>query len=346
MNAQSIGAATPFDQANPLHYRIVVGGLDISLRDFLVYCLDACDGRLPRDFRSNDLTALRQTFIEAGVRALETKAGISNWAQFGLAVDSHHLCPEFYARVAVIARQSLEAGSITNFFFMHKPPGMRVRFEINGAAPRDKAADLHRQLLACQTDGLLKEVSQAVYEPETHLFGGPLSMRFVHESFTIDSLAWLDYHAAPASSLVRGLPEWALSLAMLSPLFVGLGMHDFEDINVWDTIRNKLGRRLRDDARSQADFVSIASEIRQLWQDPQALLRDLPPEAQKMTEQYRRSIIPVAAHWVSDYFSTEKAEIGPRAAAGLWTIFHWNRGALQPVRQALLAEALAERGRL
>jgi hypothetical protein len=51
----------------------------------------------------------------------------------------------------------------------------------------------------------------------------------------------------------------------------------------------------------------------------------------------------LAADWRTGYFDTEHAELGPREAAALVTIFHWNRGALSPLRQGLLAEALADR---
>ncbi|MFD0392182.1 lantibiotic dehydratase C-terminal domain-containing protein [Streptomyces nogalater] len=50
-----------------------------------------------------------------------------------------------------------------------------------------------------------------VYEPETYLFGGPLSMPWVHELFTADSRAWLDVHTAVAGEPPRsaGVPGLA-----------------------------------------------------------------------------------------------------------------------------------------
>jgi thiopeptide-type bacteriocin biosynthesis protein len=193
-----------------------------------------------------------------------------------------------------------------------------------------------------QSEGLFDGIVPGIYEPETYLFGGPVSMRSVHELFTIDSLAWLDYYVAASKEEVGAASAWALSLVMLRALFTGLGITDWEDLDVWDRLRQRAGRSIPSEVL-QVEFASAAAEIRFRWLNPQSILEELSPQLKNIAERYRKSLIDITDRWHSDYFATDAAYIGPRAGAALFTIFHWNRATLSPARQALLVEALLTR---
>jgi thiopeptide-type bacteriocin biosynthesis protein len=329
------------DPSDLLSRRIVVDGADMSLGAFLTFCLASSDSRTLAS-ESTNLNLLRRIFLDAGVRALEAHAGFTNWVQFGLTVEPGQISRKLYGYMADVARELLQDESISNFFFMYKPPGIRIRFEANKVRPCSLADDLFKRLAVWQEKRLFDGIVPGIYEPETYLFGGPVSMRSVHELFTIDSLAWLDYHIAASKEEVVA-PAWALSLVMLRALFTGLGITDWEDLDVWDRLRRRTGRSLPSEVLPEVDFASAAAEIRFRWLNPQSILEELSQQLQNIAERYRKSLIDITARWQRDYFATNAAYIGPRAGAALFTIFHWNRATLSLARQALLAEALLTR---
>jgi len=252
-------------------------------------------------------------FVHAGRRAL--LAG-QRWVQFE-QVLTHRPETWRYVELRDLATRLLGDGLVTEFFFMHKPPGLRFRFE--------PAAGRRDELIAAVRAWHGQDVARmSCYEPETALFGGPVAMHHVHRLFTVDSLLWLDHHIDPAE------PAWAHSLSVLAALLSGLGVVDWEDLDVWDRVRSQLRRGLSPEITRSADFRAAAAGVRTAWAERRA------------TDAHER-VRELARAWRTGYFDTEHAELGPREDAALVTIFHWNRGALSPLRQGLLAEALADR---
>jgi thiopeptide-type bacteriocin biosynthesis protein len=330
--------------SNPSSYKVAVGDIRLPLADFLVYCANSLGEREMPLSENQELAALRDAFLGAGLNALEMLTCSSSWVQVGLEVGPGVSYVEVYRQLACAARELLEDSSVSNFFFIHKPPGLRVRFETTGAGRHRLEEGLYQRLTVWQREGVVARVVPGVYEPEHHLFGGLVSMRSVHELFTLDSLAWLDFHVLTASEEVG--PAWALSLVMLRALFTGLHITDWEDLDVWDRIRRKTGRRLPEEALAQVEFATVAAEIQSQWFRHQAFLDELSPQGQRIAQSYQEATDPVTARWRSEYFTTRQAYIGPREAAAFFTIFHWNRAALSLARQALLTEALAARERI
>jgi thiopeptide-type bacteriocin biosynthesis protein len=327
------------DSTNPLLTRVTVGSAEISMAEFLTSCLGT-ESR-PK-LESEDLRPVRRAFLEAGLAAIEMRVR-NKWVQFGIEITDLPASPDIYNRMTQIVSEMFAEFSISNFFFMHKPPGLRLRFETTTAGQFSLSEYLHDRLLSCQREGLISGIVPGIYEPETYLFGGAVSMISVHKLFTIDSLAWLQYHALPSEVRDVSGPSWALSLMMVRPLLDGLNIMDWEDLDVWDRIRQRTGRSLPDEILDEADFVEAAAGIRSRWHNPHMLLEDLPTEVRKLFETYQSDVLSATAHWQSEYFKTRDAIIGPREAAALLIIFHWNRAALSLPRQSLLTEALLRR---
>jgi thiopeptide-type bacteriocin biosynthesis protein len=322
----------------PAAWEVAVGDRRLPLTDFLLRCARSlADGQPAQDGAFVDA---RDAFLAGGMAALRAAPRRSSWVQVGVGVRRRPPDPELYRRLAATARELLEQPTVGNFFFMHKPPGLRVRFETAGPGRHRLEHDLHRRLAAWQAEGLVEQVVPAVYEPETHLFGGRVSMRSVHRLFTADALAWLDYHALARE---RGGPAWALSLLMLRALFDALEIVGWEDLDVWDRIRRKTGRRLAEQARGHTVLARAADGIRAGWAAGDRLLEQLPPRARQIAATFQQAVAPEAARWRAEYFATRQAAIGPRQAAAYLTIFHWNRAGLPLLRQALLTEALVDR---
>jgi thiopeptide-type bacteriocin biosynthesis protein len=287
--------------------------------DFLRDCLSGVTG-------ASRLRHQHKLFLAAGQAAL-AQADKPGWSQFGLTVAPGQR-RALYSRLAEMARQLLDRRLATDFFFMHKPPGLRIRFQGASRAALDDAVTEY--VSDWSTVGLLSGSHAGVYEPETAIFGGPSSMECVHRFFTHDSLGWLDQLAAPSD-----LSPWRFSLHTLRALFDGLEIVGWEDLGVWNQVRQRTGRQLSAPALGTPEFAAAATGIRSAWRAADVLRPELRPHL----ERCRAS----GARWLEHYFQGGHAELGPREAVAMAIIFHWNRGGLSLVTQASIAEALSDR---
>ncbi|HVQ97031.1 MAG TPA: thiopeptide-type bacteriocin biosynthesis protein [Mycobacteriales bacterium] len=317
---------------------IDVAGQRLTLAEFLAECARTLgDPAAP-------IAAQRDRFLAAGLAALRRAPDGREWTAVGLRPADGRFA-ELCAELGTAARGLLAAGA-TNFFFMRKPPGLRVRL----AGPPDLAAALRSHVDSWRSDGLLAEVVPSGYEPEEHLFGGPVSMRYVHRLFTVDSLAWLD-HAARSG----GLPAWAFSLRLIRALLDGLEIVGWEDLDVWDRLRRQAYRTLPAPVTGTAAYAAAAEGVRAAWAGADDPVAGYPATGSAVAGSAVADSAPagfpvevkaVAAEWRAGYFATPEAYVGPREAAAFAIVFHWNRGGLPPLRQGLLAEALADRAAL
>ncbi|MFF7092568.1 thiopeptide-type bacteriocin biosynthesis protein [Streptomyces rubradiris] len=316
----------------------------VRVERLLADCLDDVrtepPDTVPLTEEDPEYAAARRTFLTAGLEALRAHTPEAGWVQLNLAV-----MPPPYGRLAAAARELLGTGLARDFFFMHKPPGLRVRFLAAepSRAPELRAALLRHLTPEERTGDAGTPAVAGVYEPETYLFGGPRSMPWVHELFTADSRAWLDVHTAAA-----GAPApvgWRVSLALLHAVFDGLGIVGWEHRGVWEAVREEAARRLPG-GLGDPDLRRAAAGIRAYWeQSPEGRLQALPKAWRDVLGEHLVAVGRAAERWHSHYFASGEATIGPRRAAAHHVIFHWNRGALPTARQCLLTEALADDGR-
>jgi thiopeptide-type bacteriocin biosynthesis protein len=269
------------------------------------------------------------------VMDIECAAG--HWRQYDLTIgDGENSRADLYHRLGSLARKLTGDGRSADFFFMHKPPGMRIRFKFHQGTP-EHDAELDRELTAWRTGGIIEDSRRIIYEPETRLFGGPVSMNIVHQLFTADSLMWLAYHSAVSPG-----PVWALSLLMLRPLFEAVGVTDGEDLDVWDRVRWQTGRRLdTGDPAVAAGLRNLARTLRAAWSMPERSPAALSPDLAGHLHEYNTAIGEAGERWNRDYFRSGEALIGPRAALAYVVIFHWNRAHLPLLRQRQITEAMA-----
>lgn len=320
----------------------------LDIHQLLADCLrDARDtpfGTVPVDAGDPGYEVARSTFLTAGLSALRDDLPETGWVQVNLTPGPESW-PRVYRVVADTARELIAAGAVRSFFFMHKPPGLRTRFEVSALAD----AELLREELLNRfrkVDGGLRPPLCGVYEPETYLFGGPLSMRYVHEVFTADSLAWLDHHLGNADNVDRPVADWRVSLVLLDDLLQGLGVVGWEHRGVWQVVRDDAGRSLPGPALDD-DARRAAAGIAEAWRaGREGLLAPVPPERRAVVEAHADAVRRAAERWRSGYFESGDAVIGPRRAAAHHAVFHWNRGRLSLARQCLLTHALADDGRL
>jgi len=275
-----------------------------------------------------------EAFLSGGLAALREPEPSRDWVQVGIAPGEHRWSA-VYAGLDRIATELLDEGMATNFFFMHKPPGLRIRFEATPGQRQPLHDALHARLDRLHAH--LDQLSPGIYEPEQLLFGGPTSMPYVHRIFTADARAWLGYHqlAEPPSA-------WAFSLALVRQLLNGLRIAGWEDLEVWERIRRQ-AHRMVPEAIDPEKVRSAGDGIRTMWAEPDLLRAKLPTPAQDLVDRWGVAVRTVAQQWHTDYFDGPGASIGAREAAAFVTIFHWNRGRLSALTQALVATALADR---
>lgn len=284
----------------------------------------------------DEFARLLDAFLGGGLPALRAATRDVAWVQYDVLLPSPDRAG-LYCALADAGREVLATGIADEFFFVHKPPGLRVRFQTVAAGRTELDAVVRGRLKGWHSGGLVTGWHPAVYEPESHLFGGPVSMRSVHRIFTADSLAWLGFHAAaqPVG------PAWAMSLLMVRALLDALGVVGWEDLNVWERLRTHAGRRLTPDAR--ASTGPVADAIRRSWAAPKRLWSLLNYSARTLVSDYRRVVTDECQRWLTDYFTSPGAYVGPREAAAFVIVFHWNRAGLPATRQAVITEALAAR---
>lgn len=259
----------------------------------------------------------------------------STWLQIGLSLSLDRLT-ELYEVLASTARAVL-GDTAVNFFFMHKPPGMRIRFEVTSPPA---GGPVRRAVARWREDGLITDATPGVYEPEQSLFGGPVSMEHVHRLFTVDSLAWLDYHVGREREPGRSSPV-NLSLAMLRGVFDDLEIVGWESRDVFDRLRRVADRRFTAPVSADPRFADTARRIRRAWAPGHDLLAGLTPFERSVVGAYRQAACAEITRWRTEYFDAEGAEVGPREAAAYFTIFHWNRSRIPVLRQTMIVEALA-----
>lgn len=311
---------------------VVVGDRRWDMPGFLDLCATAL-GLCATE--AGDLHRLREALTGVSV---PQAADPDRWLQFDVTVKSPD--PRLYAELATTTAGLDDSGLIGDFFFMHKPPGLRLRYRAAGDADRPLRHRLAGMLARLRGDGLIHGYRPWRYEPEQRLFGGPMSMRHVHRLFTADSAAWLDVHATgphPPATV------WAVSLLMTRALLDALGVGGWEDLDVWDRIERHGGRVLAPAAAADPRAVQLIDVLRRGWADPDVLGGRIPAPARAALDTWRAAVPPIAEDWISDYFATRTAAVGPRAAAAFAVIFHWNRARLSLGQQALITHALAAR---
>ncbi|WP_066979273.1 thiopeptide-type bacteriocin biosynthesis protein [Streptomyces sp. NRRL F-4489] len=295
-----------------------------------------------------ELPSARAAFLAAGLAAVRDRGADAAWVQFNLAPAPENPL-RAHARLYSAAREILDAGLARNFFFMHKEPGLRVRFEAPEEAAREALrAEAARRLAAC--GGWREAPRSAVYEAERYLFGGAASMPFVHRLFTADSLVWLDHYSrcpAPEGEAAA----WRLSLLTLREMFAGLGVVGWEHRGVWEAVREHTGRRVAAAARDgggaggRAAWERAAAGIREFWGRPaDGMLAAFPEERRDALAARAAAVGEAARRWRAGYFEAGAATTGPRRAAAYAVVFHWNRARMSFARQCLLTDALAADG--
>lgn len=143
----------------------------------------------------------------------------------------------FFSELFPLARALERARKIDGFFFVRKPPGVRLRFAlVDGAA---EGAIVEHLNAAPRVEWF-----PSCYEPETFQLGGPEATEVVHRHAGVDARAWWDLERAATKNLGASV----LSLAVLNDLFRAVVEDDGDEVwDVWCHVAAAHGARPVDD---------------------------------------------------------------------------------------------------
>ena len=268
------------------------------------------------------LTDLREQFIAAGAEHLKRVHNPARWLQVGVRFRGRAQRMSFLGGpLRQTVGRWLAEGRIERFFFMLKPPGLRLRF--GGAAlDRDLAPRLERLLERERSAGRLMRHEYGVYDAETYQFGGPIGLDIAHDFFTYDSLAILELlrYGTPVDTLP------VLSLTVLNHLAAQICDDPWERWDAWCNLalaRSKVDHPAalpRAEARFEAQRELLAQTV---W-EPDAVLAQLPPALRRVLTRYFENNQRLGNR-LRDAARSGRLLYGPRKIFPFYVIFHWNR---------------------
>lgn len=249
----------------------------------------------------------------------------TDWHQFFIEFTDRATAAHITAhQLAPALNQAQHAGQLNTWWYIRKPPGVRLRYQ-----PTDPdAAVVDRLLGDLAASGHVTNWTRGIYEPETVAFGGPAAMNIAHTLFHHDSQHLMALLAQTnATSASMGQRE--TTVLLFSTMLRAAGLDWFEQGDVWATIA-----ALRPAAHAHRTTAERAEEL------GQALRRLMTVNAHSVPDL-------LAESWLSA-FETAGQQLaaldrhgqmnrGLRAVLAHHFIFHANRAGLPEADQATLA---------
>jgi thiopeptide-type bacteriocin biosynthesis protein len=150
---------------------------------------------------------------------------LARFRQYNVSLVRSAGAVHFRSLFLPLARFLAAAGArVRRWFFMRKPPDVRLRVQGDAALHAELAMLLDR----LATEGSIRDCRVCVYEPQEHSFGGKAGMALAHRQFHADSRAWLSLCALDTT-----LPPELISLHVLNDLFAS-GLEGADEVcEVW-----------------------------------------------------------------------------------------------------------------
>ncbi|HYG48051.1 MAG TPA: thiopeptide-type bacteriocin biosynthesis protein [Allosphingosinicella sp.] len=330
------GSKTPFSDREAESVR--VAGFDVDFEALAAHCATGSRDGLPDAIPQAALDAIRSRFLRAGRDSLRAMADGAGWLQLSISPQGM-AAAALYEEIGSLFDHALETGDAAEAFFMHKPPGLRLRLQSNSIGGEACRGLLSAAAGRWTKAGFIAAAGFETYEPEQGLFGGRAAMAHVHRLFTADSRFWLAQHSRRVSPTERLMA----ALALLRRLYVSLGIIDWEDIDVWEKVRDRTGRAVPDEARLDAGVKrSVYDSFVEAWAAPDRACATMDPAIRSDVATLSERFAKLGPGWRS-CLQRDQPYPSPRAAAALYTIFFLNRADISIERQRLVADALASR---
>ena len=272
-----------------------------------------------------ELLGLREAFICAGAARVHDLLRPSVWYQVGVGLDpfGFQLTTFMTGPCHDRIRSWLHEGKIDRFFFLNKPPGLRLRFR---ASLGDLLPELSSWLDEQRKEGEITSWSRGVYEAEVHQFGGELGLDIAHAFFTAESIAVMGYRRLQLDDAETfSSPDF--SLFLLNDFFQRVVEDRWELWDLWcnmaltERVPTFQGADL-DRAVALAD--AARGHILELLDDRGPFLERISDAGRALLVEYQNQTRPIAERLRAA--RDEGALLyGLRQILPFWVIFHWNR---------------------
>ena len=176
-----------------------------------------------------DFNARRLAFVAGGCEAVRRAGPDEPWLQANLVLGDgaamwlRLLCGDLLSWT----KEWCAADDARRFFYIYKPPGVRLRFGGGQVTPREGVSQLLARAAAGRPDWTF-----GTYDPEWHQFGGARGLELAHQFFTLDSMAWLGFQRLRLLDAAVLSPD-EFSLTLLHPLLDGLVGDRWELWDLW-----------------------------------------------------------------------------------------------------------------
>lgn len=207
-------------------------------------------------------------------------------------------------------------GAFRRFFFLRKPPGLRLRFFGEGLADRLEP-ELLSWMVGAERSDLIRGFRLTLYEPEESRFGGPVGMAIAHDHFDRSSRFALAYEALSGGEQAS-LSRHVLSAAMSNHLFAKAAEDQAEVWDVWSQL-----------ARSATEFGGSATgpydgSLRSALELGGAFWDALTPSTSTLVERALEGN-EATAERLRAASDAGRLMVGKRAWLAAATTFHWNQ---------------------
>lgn len=257
------------------------------------------------------------------------------WPQYGIEFADRHAAEQAAAeRLRPELAALLANGAIASWWFIRKPPGLRLRY-----LPADRRARRHLDYLldALAAEGRITGWTPGIYEPEVHAFGGPAGMDVAHELFHHDSRNILDYLAPTLTAGTAEPGPRELGVLLFSVLMRGAGLDWYEQGDVWARVADE-----RPSSRTTAFSGRLKTAVHRLMTvdaGPTSGLVDSGPltALADWTAAFERT-----GRQLADLNRRGVLERGLRGVIAHHMIFQWNRLGLPAADQSTLSHLAKE----
>jgi thiopeptide-type bacteriocin biosynthesis protein len=256
----------------------------------------------------------------------------TGWLQFNVALVRHGSDALTSARAvlrtfAAALAPLCQSGQVRGWFFMRKPPDLRLRAgHVDAERPLRQCA--HAVLADLAGAGAVRGFFESVYEPEHRLFGGTDAMHCAHDYFAADSAAWLGLDLL-RQERQRNIDDEPVVLAILCELFEEALEGPSEVWDVWSNLA-EMRRELLAGPVPRLDVPGL-----------DALLPVATPAEARWLQHQRGACATLARDLLAVWESGQLAR-GLRAVLGHIATFQLHRWGIHGPRQALLARAMAD----
>ncbi|MEA5568496.1 thiopeptide-type bacteriocin biosynthesis protein [Anabaena sp. UHCC 0399] len=180
---------------------------------------------------SNEANANQQPSIDKWEHGEWVQLNVGLVRHQGDALSSARV---LFTRIASLVNYWQSHGLLRWFFFMRKPPDVRLRF-FTKVDQQQAIAEISDIMSLLQQENYINVFFFSEYQPETERFGGIEAMQWVHQHFDIDTSLWLilDYLHQNHLSVV---PKDVLLPTLLHDLFKRVMPNQISVLAAWRSL--------------------------------------------------------------------------------------------------------------